>query len=278
MFAFVNDQFLPEEKATLQVGDLALQRGYAAFDYFRTKDNIPLFLDDYLERFYNSASILHITPTHSKTELSAIIHELIGKNNNGEAGIRMILTGGYSPDNYKPVQPNLVIIEQRIQMPSKEAFTNGIKIISHEYQRDLPAAKSVNYLMGIWLQPHLASRGATDVVYHRDGIITELPRANIFMVTNTGKLVTPLRNILKGITRKKIVELAKAKMTVEERDVQLEELEDAAELFMTSTTKRILPITSINDRTVGNGYAGPIATSLCADFVQMENAAMVLSN
>src|SRR5450432_463276 len=134
MIAFVNNHFLEENKATLQVGDLAIQRGYGIFDFFRTVNNTPLFLDDYLDRFFNSAAMMRLQPAQTREKLTAIIYELIKKNNMAESGIKVILTGGYSPEGYEPVAPNLIIIQQKLQ-PPPDRSTTGVKVITHEYQR-----------------------------------------------------------------------------------------------------------------------------------------------
>ncbi|MEP7142528.1 MAG: aminotransferase class IV [Ferruginibacter sp.] len=274
MFAFVNHYFLDEDKATLQVGDLAIQRGYGIFDFFRTRKNIPLFLDDYLDRFFNSAAKMRLQPAQTREELTAIIYELIKKNNLPESGIKVILTGGYSPESYEPVAPNLIILQQKLPLPLPDRFATGIKVITHEYQRDLPEIKSINYLMGVWLQQKIKEQYADDVLYYKEGIISEFPRSNVFMVTRDGKIVTPSDHILHGITRKKLLELAATKYTIEQRAVNIEEIKNAAEVFMTSTTKRLLPVTRIDDVVIGNGVAGPITVLLNTAFIKMEEQAL----
>lgn len=271
MIAYVNNIFIEEEKATLQIGDLAIQRGYAAFDYFRIKNNYPLFLDDYLDRFFRSAFLMNLHPKQTRAEVREIIHELIGTNNNAESGMRMILTGGFSPDSFQPAVPNLIILQQNLKLPTDELFSSGIKVMTHEYQRDLPHLKSINYFMGIWLLQKLKEHSAADVLYHKDGIVSELPRANVMMVTKDEKIVTPRNNILPGITRMKLMELAVKKYKVEERDISISELINATEVFLTSTTKRILPIQQIDDTIIGIGKAGPITTLLNDSFITMEN-------
>lgn len=144
MIAYLNGEFLEEEVSVLQVGDLSIQRGFAIFDYFRTRNYIPLFLDQYLERFLNSATMIRLKPLHTKEELKGVINELIQRNQMAEAGFRMILTGGYSADSFEPASPNFIIIQQQMQLPSKEKFSNGLRIILHEYLRDLPEIKSTN--------------------------------------------------------------------------------------------------------------------------------------
>lgn len=270
MTAYINGVYLEEEQAVLKVHDLAIQRGYAAFDYFRTVNHRALFLDDYLDRFLQSAASLHLRPEISREELKEIILVLLEKNQVSESGIRLIFTGGYSPDAYTPVAPNLIITQQALQLPTAETFSMGIKVIDYEYQRDLPHIKSTNYLMGIWLQEEMRRQGAADVIYHRQGMVTEFPRANLFMVSADGRLVTPARHILQGITRMKILQMAKMKYPVEIRDVSLTELQTASEIFMTSTTKRILPVSQLNRLRIGTGRAGPVASWLNNQFIQLE--------
>ena len=271
MLAYINHQFIEEEKATLQVSDLAIQRGFGIFDFFRTRNFVPLFLEDYLDRFFNSAASLRLQPTHTRDELTAIIYELIKQNNEPVSGIKIILTGGYSLDGYEPaLTPNLIMLQQKLQEPAAERFASGIKVITQEHQRELPAIKSINYLMGVWLQQKVKEQQAADILYYKNGIVSEFPRSNVFMITHNGKLVTPAENILHGITRKQLLQLAAKKYTVEVRAVTIDEIKTAAEVFMTSTTKRILPIYQIDEAVIGSGKAGPITTLLNADFVAME--------
>lgn len=271
MIAYVNNTFIEEEIATIGISDLSIQRGYAVFDFFRTRNNIPLFLDDYLNRFYGSAAHLHLQPPVDRRELIGIIQELINRNNLPTSGIRIVLTGGYSLDGFEPSRPNLIITQQHINLVTKERFTKGMKVISHEYVRMMPEIKSINYLMGIWLLDKIREKGAEDVLFYCNGIVSEFPRSNIFIVTKDDVVVTPIDNVLPGITRLKLLPVAAKKFKVEVRDITLDEVKDAAEVFMTSTTKRILPITQVDDTIIGNGTAGKISTILNEDFIKMED-------
>lgn len=271
-WTFVTTGFFEENEAVLKTGDLALQRGYAAFDYFRTKNNHPLFLDAYLDRFFNSASAMFIDIPFSKEAIADRVRELIEKNNIPESGVRLIATGGYSPDSYTPVTANLVIQQQPITLPDAEKFEKGVKVMTHEYQRDLPGVKSINYLMGVWLQKQLQEQNLDDVLYYQNNIVTEFPRANVFIVTKEGKLATPAENVLHGITRKNILEFAGEILPVEVRPISVTELKDAAEVFMTSTTKRLLPVVEIDGGKIGDGKAGPITSRLYNRFLKLEEA------
>lgn len=270
MIVYLNNSFLEEDKAVLQVNDLSILRGYGVFDFLRTYNGSPLFLEHHLDRFFHSASQMYLCLEQSRKELTEIILELARRNNLVQSGIRILLTGGYSSDGYKPSKPNLLLLEQSLEMPLEGSLKAGIRVISYEYLRELPSVKSTNYLMGVWLQEKIRERGAADVLYFRDGIVSEFPRANVFIVTKEGKLVTPARNILKGITRMKVLELARDKFEVEERAVMLEEVKAAAEVFMTSTTKRVMPVVQVDEVLIGEGRRGEVTSELQKMFLEME--------
>jgi D-alanine transaminase/branched-chain amino acid aminotransferase len=253
-----------------------MQRGYAIFDFCRTVNGVPLFMHDYLDRFYASAAAVHLKVKKSREELVEIIHELIKRSSLAEAGIRIMLTGGYSADGYHAGEPNLLITCKTVKVATSSDFEKGLSIITYEHQRELSHIKSINYLTGVWLQPLLKERHADDVLYYQNNIITEFSRSNIFIITRDNKLATPSRNILHGITRKKVISLAKEIMPVEERDISIDELINAREVFSTATTRKVLPVIKINDKFIGDGRAGAITTTLYQKFLQMEQSAILI--
>ncbi|MFT3749564.1 MAG: aminotransferase class IV [Agriterribacter sp.] len=269
-YVFVNNDFFEEDKALIRTSDLALQRGYGVFDFFKTLNNKPLFLEDYLDRFFNSANEMFITLSISRAQLKEIIFKLIEKNNIPNGGIRINATGGYSPDGYTPVQGNIIIQQQPLIQPSPEKIETGLRIITYEYMRDLPSVKSINYVMGVWLQQQLKKRQMDDVLYFKNNIITELPRSNIFMITSEGKLLTPANNVLAGITRKKILSFARGVLPVLTTDISPDELKNAEEVFITSTTKRILPVVEIDGKRIGSGKPGKLTNKLYELLVETE--------
>jgi branched-subunit amino acid aminotransferase/4-amino-4-deoxychorismate lyase len=251
-WTFLNNDFIPASEAKLPVTDLAVQRGYAIFDYMRAWDERLLFADEHLERFFNSARQMRLEVPVDAKRLKEIMSELARRNAMGISGIRITLTGGDSPDGFSITTPQLVITQNPIKMPGQEQIARGISLASFEYQRQLPHVKTIDYLHAIWLKPYLEEQGANDVLYHSNGIISECPRTNFFLVTKEGVLSTPGQNILKGITRGNVLALAEKICKVEIRDVRLEELAQAREAFVTSTTRQIMPVFRINKHNLPN--------------------------
>ncbi len=260
MHCYLNDHFTEEEKAALPVSDLSIQRGYGIFDFFRVANNKLLFVEDHVDRFLRSAEIMRLPPPYSKQALLGILNELVGRNNIPNAGIRMILTGGCSPDAYTPGKPNFIVMQSGLNIPDLRV-PKAVSIVTHEFVRDIPEAKTINYMMGIWLQAKLREQQADDVLYHRDGVVTEFPRCNFFLVTKDGRIVTPRENALKGITRKRIL-MGSHGFPVSEGPVTIQDIQLAGEAFLTSTTKRIQSIVKMDGRFIGNGQPGPVATEL----------------
>jgi D-alanine transaminase/branched-chain amino acid aminotransferase len=245
--AFINNDFVNEDKAALHLKDLSIQRGYGVFDFFRMVENEPLFLDDHLDRFHFSAEGLHLPIALSRQEIKRIVEEIITKNNLPGTGIRLTLTGGYSADGFTLARPNFMVSQHLFTPPAKEQIEKGIKILSYPHQRQLSSFKTIDYLMAVWLQPLLKEKGYDDILYHQQGTITECPRSNFFLVTKGDVLVTPATNVLAGITRKKILDLTNKGLIVEERPIHLNEIKEAKAAFITSTTKQILPVAQIDD-------------------------------
>jgi D-alanine transaminase/branched-chain amino acid aminotransferase len=239
---------MPLDEAGVSVNDLGVQRGYGIFDFLRVSGRVPLFLEDHLDRFFHSASEMRLPVEERRQEIREVIFSLIRENDMPHSGIRLILTGGDSPDGYQVIGPVLNIVQQSIQPPPATMVEPGIRLLSYPFQRQLPHVKTTDYLMAIWLQPWLKSSGGDDILYHQLGMVTECPRSNFFVVTKDGRLVTPARNMLKGITRKQVTDLARdAGIIVEERDISMDEIKSAREAFITSSTKRIVPVREIDD-------------------------------
>jgi len=261
-YAFVRGQIVPVDDAFLHVSDLAVQRGYGIFDFFKISDGHPYFLQDHLDRFFESARILKLRVPLLREEIEQLIHQLIARNAMPESGIKLILTGGYSTDGYTPAGANFIMTQHALKLPTAEQVEKGVRIITYPYFKEFPAAKSINYMMGIWLLDLLQEQQAADVLYYHDEVVSEFPRCNVFIVDDAGSLLTPSRNILKGVTRKNVISLASQSMTVLEKDITRDDLYAAKEVFLTSTTKRVLPIVQVDHRVIGNGHPGPVALAL----------------
>ena len=244
-FAYVNGDILPIEKAQIGINDLGLLRGYGVFDFFRAIDGQPVFMEKHLDRFENSMRLLNLNLPVSREHLRENIREIVRLNVHPLLGIRLVGTGGYSLDGYTPAEkPNLLMIAKPFAFAP---FDKTMRLMLVEHERDLPEIKMLNYSLPISLLLKMKAENADDVLYHLNGFVSESSRSNFFMVKN-GVLITPKSGVLRGITRRILMDLAAAEMPVEERDVTLAEVLAADEVFLSGSTKRVAPVVGIGQQ------------------------------
>jgi D-alanine transaminase/branched-chain amino acid aminotransferase len=268
---FINGKILKASEAKLNINDLALLRGYGIFDFFRTSAGKPYLMENYLDRFMHSAGLMGLAVPYSKNEIEVIVRDLVSKNGLSESGIRMILTGGYSADGYSMGTPNYMILIESISYPDKEYYLKGVRLASYDHLREWSEIKSINYLTPIKIKNEIIGRNGYDVLYHHNGFFLEVSRSNFFIVRN-GVLITPVRNVLHGITRKTVIDISAQVIKIEERDIPVDELRLADEAFITGTTKRILPVSAVDDFEFPKGAPGPLTARLMKLYDEFEKS------
>lgn len=259
-YTYVNGQITLQSEAKLLVSDLAIQRGYGVFDFLKIVNHRPIFIEDYLNRFYHSAEKMNLELPPDRSVLREAIFELLAKNNLPNSSLKMILTGGYSEDGFLIAKPNLILVQEVFEYQISN-FEKGLNLLSHNFQRQFPSAKTIDYLQAIQLQPTLKLKQADDLLYHQNGQVRECPRANIFLVKGN-EVITPITAILRGITRSKILSMSINGISIKEEDFSLDELINADEAFISSSTKNILPIFSLDGKPIGTGKTGKVTRKL----------------
>jgi branched-chain amino acid aminotransferase len=264
---WINGAWKPASEAHVSVKDVGFLRGYGIFDFFRIMDGKPIFLADHLSRFERSAAKIGIELPYSTDQLAACIDELAAMSTDACLGVKMVLTGGESLNGYVPGTPNLWILPGVFQFTDPE---KGMRLLSKEFVREMAEIKSLNYAFGIRHIPEMKAAGADDLIYYTEKHgVSESTRSNLFYVKN-GEIYTPDAHILEGITRMKVLEIARAHYPVHVQRCTLDDFLSADEVFTTGSTKRVVPILSIDGKKIGSGERGPVARELYEGLLQLE--------
>ncbi len=263
-------QWAQAHQTGIDIADLGLNRGYAVFDFLKVLQGRPLYLAQHLQRLWHSATAMHLAIPFTQQQIADAVHALLVQNNATDAGVKILVTGGTHPSGYGIGSPQVLISLQPLVLPQPADHERGIRVMTWPHQRELAHIKTTNYAMGIWLQPRLAAAGLHDVLYHQHDHVLESPRSNVFALLPDGTLVTPATGILHGITRQQVLHLASSWLPVQERPLPLQALLQATEVFICSTTRRIMPVVAIDGQPVGNGQAGPISLQLLQQLLQHE--------
>jgi branched-chain amino acid aminotransferase len=262
---YVNGEFVPAENACLPLNDLAILRGFAVFELLRTYGGKPFFLEAHLERLENSARQIGLHLSWSRQQMADMVAQTLTRNKFAEANIRVVVTGGPSADFTTPEnKPRLLILISPLPELPAEWYRDGVKAITRITERPITGAKSINYIPATMALEAARRQGAIEALYvTRDGRVQEGTTSNLFIFTGQ-TLVTPGQEILPGITRRVILELAAPLFPVQIRDIKTEELFRASEVFITGTNKGLVPVVQIDDHTIGTGRPGENTRKLMA--------------
>lgn len=253
---YVNGKFVSQNLAFINVSDLGLLRGYGVFDFTRTYNRRPFRLDDHLVRLYKSAEAIGLDVPWKKDEIKRIIYRTLDRNPEGEQSLRIIITGGQSFDGRTSGdQPSLIIMVKPATNYPKEFFVKGVKIITYPGKRNIPEAKTLNYINGIKATKKANQEGAEDAIYYCDGVLLECTICSFFAVKNS-TIITADKGVLDGITRRTVLELIEGIIPIEYRFLKVSEIPSFDEAFLTSSGHEIMPIITIDDVIIGDGKPG----------------------
>lgn len=263
---YVDGKFVPREQAVIPVDDLAVLRGYAAWDIMRIYRGRPYFMDEHIERLMVSAKKIGLDLPWSHQEIQSVILTLLEKNPGmDQANIRVLITGGSSPDYFTPSgRSRLIVLPTKILEIPPQWYTKGVKVITIKENRALPDVKITGYIQAALALKKAKAAAAVEAVYiNSENQALEATTSNLFAFIK-GVLVTPDTGILKGITRKTILSLAEPRFKISKQPLPLSDLLGAGEVFISATNKGVVPVIQIDDVTIGSGTPGPDTRFLMA--------------
>lgn len=271
--SYLNGEFLPHEKCFVHIEDRGFQFADGAYEVTLFKNGKLIDGDAHAERLFRSLREIKIEHNFDKSALLEMQIRLFALNKMTEGICYMQVTRGATnriPTCPKGLTPTINATVALGKKLTAEEFEKGISVMTHDDIRwkrcDI---KTVGLLASTLMNQNAKDLGFDDVIFVRDGVVTEASFANAFIVDAAGTLITKAPNnlILCGITRNRLIDFAKeAKIKVEERDFSVGELMAAEEVFLTSSSLILRPVTKIDGKTIGSGKAGKIAQLLSENY------------
>ncbi len=261
---YLNGEFMPLENARVPVLDRGFIFGDGVYEVIPVYSRHPFRLAEHLKRLQNSLDGIRLSNPMSNSEWQALIGEIIARNDGEDQSVYFQVTRGVAKrDHAFPigVKPTVFMMSTPLTTPAQELVEGGVHAITATDFRWLKCdVKSISLLGNCLLRQAAVEADATEAVLFRDGYLTEASASNVFIVRN-GTLLAPPKNhlVLPGITYDVVLELAAANgMPVEIREISEQEVKTADEIWVTSSTKEVLAVTTLDERTVGNGKPGAV--------------------
>ncbi|HZT76609.1 MAG TPA: branched-chain-amino-acid transaminase [Vicinamibacterales bacterium] len=268
---YVSGAFHPAGEATVSVFDHGLLYGDGVFEGIRAYNGRVFRLEDHVERLFDSAKAIRLEMPHSRAEVCGIILESCRQNGIADGYIRVVVTrgpGDLGIDPRKSPRPELIVIVKKT-LAIYERRSEGIRVVTSTVRRNSiqslsPAIKSLNYLNNILARIEANDRGADEaLMLDVNGYVAEATVDNFFIVTAQALVTPPTSTNLKGITRDTLLGVAASLgIRTEETPFTLFDVWTAREAFICGTAAEVVPVASVDGRTIGSGGVGPVTARI----------------
>jgi D-alanine transaminase len=260
---FLNGKFMPVGEARVSVLDRGFIFGDGVYELVPVYSRIPFRMDEHLARLERSLAAVRIRNPYSRAEWRDIILQLVAKQPFEDQGVYFQVTRGIAKRDHafpKDAAPTVFLMSNPLVTPPLELVERGAAAVTAVDDRWLHCdIKSISLIGNCLLRQVSADAGAVETILFRDGRLTEASASNVFVVKGGVILSPPKSNlILPGITFDVIAELAQgAGLPLEFRPVAEAEVRGADEVWVTSSSKEVLAIVTLDGKPVGDGKPGP---------------------
>ena len=264
MNVFLNGEFMPIEQARVPVLDRGFIFGDGVYEMIPCYSRTPFRLPEHLARLRSSLDAVRITNPYADERWSELIGGVIDANPWDDQSIYLQVTRGVARRDHafpQGVRPTVLIMSSQLTTPSADLVKTGCPAITHVDFRWLRCdIKSTSLLGNCMLRTLAAELGCGEVILVRDGWLTEASASNVFVVKQGVVLAPPKSNLmLPGITYDVVLELLQANGIAHEvRPVAEAELRGADEVWLSSSTKEVLAVATLDGKPVGTGKPGPL--------------------
>ncbi|MEN3367564.1 MAG: D-alanine transaminase [Burkholderiales bacterium] len=275
---YLNGAYTPLSEAKIPVLDRGFIFGDGIYEVVPMYARKPFRAKQHLARLFRSLASIGIPNPHTEEEWMALVDKVSQAHPAGDQVIYIQVTRGVAKRAHAfpaEVTPTVFIMTNPLALPSAEAVEAGVACVSMEDKRWLHCEiKSVSLLGNVLAAQNAAENGVTEAIQFRDGFLTEASSSNVWIVKN-GKLMGPPKDnlILEGIRYGLMEELSAAgDIQLESRRITRDEVFAADEVLITSATKEILPVVTIDGKSIGNGKPGPVFRKLYAAYQAAKTA------
>jgi branched-chain amino acid aminotransferase len=284
----VNGRVSDQANAVISVFDHGFLYGEGIYETLRTYNGQPFLFDRHMKRLRTSAAMLALPVPLSDAQIDERFRETVsaaglGSDRQREAYIRILVTRGIGELTYDPAatpDPSIVVIVKPHVDPPRDVFERGVKVALVPIVRNHPGSvnpliKSNNLLNNALAMQEAFRRGGYEgVMRNFRGELAECTQSNLFIVKNGAALTPPIdAGLLAGITRAFLFEVgSEAGIPVREAVLGDDDLFDADESFLTSTTREVVPIVKVDDRIIGAGKPGPVTLALLEGYRKRAHA------
>ena len=274
---YLNGHFLPAGEAKVSVLDRGFIFGDGVYEVIPVYGGRLFRLPHHLDRLDHSLEGIRLANPLSHQTWQGLLEQLIEANGGGDQSLYLQVTRGVAKRDHSfppDTEPTVFAMSSPVG-PVPDTLREGISAVTVEdFRWKLCHIKAIALLPNILLRQQAVDAGATEAIMLRDGFVTEGAASNVFIVNNGVVLTPPKSNLLlPGITRDLVVELCRQNgVPCVEGAISEMQLREADEIWLTSSTKEIIPVTRLDEQPVGDGRHGEVWQRLIGLYQEYKQA------
>jgi len=278
---YLNGAFLPLADAKISVLDRGFIYGDGVYEVVPVYGRRPFRMPQHLKRLQYSLDGIRLANPHSAAQWDALISQLIERQPFADQAVYLQVTRGVAKRDHafpKDATPTVFMMSNPLVVPTREQVQRGVAVVTTQDNRWLRCDLKTTSLLGnVLMRQFAVDRDAIETVMFRDGHLTEASASNVLIVRDGVVIAPPKDNlILPGITYDATLEIARdAGVRLEVRPVPHAEAMHADEMWLSSSTKEVLAVTTIDGRPYGSGKPGPVFHRVWEAFQKAKAAAPV---
>ena len=278
---YLDGTYLPLTEARISPMDRGFLFGDGAYEVIPVYSRRPFRIAEHIARLGRTLDAVRIPNPHTAAEWDAIVNELVARNTWVDQSIYLHVSRG--PDERRNhafpavMRPTVFLMSEALVTPSADTLASGVAAVSAaDFRWARCDLKTTALLANCLLRQVAVDKGCAETVLFRDGFLTEGAASNIFVVRDGVMLAPPKSHLmLPGITYDVVLELAATHgLEHRVREILEDEVRTADELWLTSSTKEVLAITSLDGRPIGDGRPGPVGREMHAWYQEFKNTVM----
>ncbi len=259
---YLNGDYLPLQQARVSVLDRGFIFGDGVYEVIPAYGGKALRFEHHMQRLQNSLDAVRIRNPYSNEQWLQIVTRLMQQKGTADQYIYLHITRGVAARDHRfpdDIAPTVFVMSSLLPAADPALLQHGVAAVTLDDIRwQYCNIKAIALLPNILLRQQAVDQGASEAILIRDSHVTEGAASNVFIVDN-GVIKTPRKSqhLLPGITRDLVVEIARQhKLPIEETDITEQQLLQADEVWLTSSTKEILAITQLDGKPVADGKPG----------------------
>jgi branched-subunit amino acid aminotransferase/4-amino-4-deoxychorismate lyase len=242
----INGTIVPVSQAKLDLSSIEAQYTFGVYETIKVRNSVSYFLPEHINRLFHSAEIIRLRHLFTEEFITGCISKFLAELQEPSCNLKVLLYGSAKPEN-----ATLYILASKPYYPDRKWYKNGVTLMSFQYERWMPSAKTLNMLPSYYYYARAKENGHYDALLldHKNNIL-EGTRTNVYLLKGNKLFSSPKDKILEGVTMMSIEKIIQnSQFSVEYREVPVSEVSLFDGMIVTSTSSKILPVRQIDSFT-----------------------------